>query len=81
MLMWLQQLQHCFFEKSEQDTLRDWNKYRRYYGTVTDFVSGKATLSYINMSTVKSETRTPVTDVSYFKPNKVRDDVVTALEE
>jgi hypothetical protein len=33
------------------------------------------------MSTVKSETRTPVTDVSYFKPNKERDDVVTSLEE
>ncbi len=33
------------------------------------------------MSTVKSETRTPVTDVSYFKPNKKRDDVVTSLEE
>jgi hypothetical protein len=33
------------------------------------------------MSTVKSETRNPVTDVSYFKPNKERDDVVTSLEE
>jgi hypothetical protein len=33
------------------------------------------------MSTVKSETRTPVTDLSYFKPNKDRSDVVTSLEE
>jgi hypothetical protein len=33
------------------------------------------------MSTVKSETRTSVSDVSYFKPNKERDDVVTSLEE
>jgi hypothetical protein len=33
------------------------------------------------MSTVKSETHTPVTDVSYFKPNKDRPDVVTSLEE
>jgi hypothetical protein len=33
------------------------------------------------MSTVKSGTHTPVTDVSYFKPNKERDDVVTSLEE
>ncbi len=35
----------------------------------------------MNVSTVKSETHTPVTDVSYFKPNKERDDVVTSLEE
>jgi hypothetical protein len=33
------------------------------------------------MSTVKSETRTPVTDVSYFKPNKERPDIVTSMEE
>ncbi len=34
-----------------------------------------------NMFTVKSETRSPVTDVSYFKPNKERDNLVTSLEE
>jgi hypothetical protein len=33
------------------------------------------------MFTVNSETCTPVTDVSYFKPNKERDEVVTSLEE
>jgi hypothetical protein len=77
MLMWLRQLQQCFFEKSEQDTLRDWNKYGWYYGTGTGFVSGRATLTNINMSTVKSETYTPVD----FKPNKERDDAVTSLEE
>jgi hypothetical protein len=33
------------------------------------------------MSTVKSETRTSVTDVSYFKPNKESDDIVTSVEE
>ncbi len=33
------------------------------------------------MSTVKSETRTPVTDVSFFKPNKEREDIVMSLEE
>jgi hypothetical protein len=38
-------------------------------------------LSNINMSTVKSETCTPVTGMSYFKPNKERDDVITSLEE
>ncbi len=81
MLTWLWQLKQCIFEKSEQDTLKDWNKYGRYYGTGTGFVSGRATLSNINMSTVKSETHTPVTDVSYFKPNKERDDVLTSLEE
>ncbi len=80
-LTWLWQIQHCFFEKSEQDPLRDWNNYRQYYGTGTGFVSGRATLSNINMSTVKSETRTPVTAVSYFKPNKERDDIITSLEE
>jgi hypothetical protein len=79
-LMWLQQLQQCFFEKSEQDPARDWNKYGRYYGTGTGFISGRPTLSNINMSTVKSETRTPVTDVPYFKPNKERPDVITSLE-
>ncbi len=81
MLTWLQQLQPCFFEKSEQDPLRDWNKYGRYYGTGTGFISGRSTLSNINMSTVKGETHSPVTDVSYFKPNKERDDAVTSLEE
>ncbi len=81
MLTWLRQLQQCFFEKSEQDTLRDWNKYGRYYSTGTGFVSGRATLSNITKSTVKSQTRTPITDVSYIKPNKERDDVVTSLEK
>jgi hypothetical protein len=81
MLTWLRQLQQCIFEKSERDTLRVWNKYGWYYGIGTGFISGRATLSNINMSTVKSETHTPVTDVSYFKPNKERDDVVTYLEE
>jgi hypothetical protein len=33
------------------------------------------------MSTVKSETRTPVTDMTYFKPTKERDDVVTSPEK
>jgi hypothetical protein len=80
-LTWLRQLQQCFFEKSEQDTLRDWNKYGQYYGTGTGFISGRPTLSNINMSTVKSETHTPVTDVSYFKSNKERDDVITSLKE
>ncbi len=80
MLTWLRQLQQCFFEKSEQDPLRDWNKYGWYYGTGTGFISGRPTLSNINMSTVKSETGTPVTDVSYFKPNKERDNVVTSLD-
>ncbi len=80
-LMWLGQLQQCFFEKSEQDTLSDWNKYRWSCSTNTGFISGRPPLSNINMSTVKSETRTPVTDMSYFKPNKERDDVVASLEE
>ncbi len=81
MLLWLWQPQQCFFEKSEQDPLRDWNKYGRYYSTGTSFISERPTLSNINMSTVKSETQTPVTDMSYFKPNKERDDIVTPLEE
>jgi hypothetical protein len=62
-LTWLRQLQQCFFEKSEQDPLRDWNKNGWYYGIGTGL------------------TRTPVTDVSYFKPNEKRDDVITSLEE
>ncbi len=38
-------------------------------------------MSNINMSRVNSETRTPVRDVSNFKPKKERDDVVISLEE
>jgi hypothetical protein len=38
-------------------------------------------LSIINMFTVKSETCTLVSDVSYFKSNKERDDILTSLEE
>ena len=71
-LTWLRQLQQCFFEKSEQNPARVWNKYGRHYDTGTGFISGRPTLPNINMSTVKSETRTPVTDMSYFKPNKER---------
>jgi hypothetical protein len=40
-LTWWWQLQQCFFEKSEQDTLRDWKKYGGYYGTGTGFFSGR----------------------------------------
>jgi hypothetical protein len=80
-LTWLRQLQQCFFENSEQDPLRDWNKYGCYYGTGTGSISGRPMLSNINMSTVKSETRTPVTDMYHFKPNKAKDDVITSLEE
>jgi hypothetical protein len=72
-LTWLQQLQQCIFEKSDWDTLRDWYQYGWYHGTSTGFVSGRATSSNINISTVKSETCTPVTDVSYFKPNEAID--------
>jgi hypothetical protein len=80
-LTWLRQLQQCFFEKSNLDPGRDWNKYGCYYGTGSSFISGRSTLSNINMSTVKNETRTPVTDVHYFKPNKDRTDILTSLEE
>jgi hypothetical protein len=80
-LTWLRQLQQCFFVKSDQDPTRDWNKYRQCYSAGTGFISERPTLSNINMSTVKNETCTPVTDVSYFKPNKERDDIVTSLEE
>jgi hypothetical protein len=52
-LTWLRQLQQCFFEKSKQVTLRDWNKYGWYYGTGTGFISRRPTLSNINMFTVK----------------------------
>ncbi len=63
-LTWLWQLQQCLFEKSEQGTLRDWDKYGRYDGTGTGFISVKPKFSNINMSAVISETCTPVTDVS-----------------
>ncbi len=80
-LTWLRQLKQCFFEKSEHEPLRDWNKYGQYYGTGAGFISGRPMLSNINISTVKSEIRTPVTDVSYFKPNEERHDAITSLEE
>ncbi len=38
-------------------------------------------MSYINMSTLNSETLAPVTDMIFFKPNKERDDIITSLEE
>jgi hypothetical protein len=80
-LMWLWQLQQCFFEKSDLDPARDWSKYRWYYGTGSGFVPERSTLSNINMSTVNSETRIPATDVSSSKSNKDRTDVITSLEE
>ncbi len=43
--------------------------------------SGRPTLSNINKSTVNSEIHTPVTDVSYFKPNEEGPDVLNSLEE
>ncbi len=80
-LTWLRQLQQCFFEKSEQNPARVWNKYGQYYDTVTGFILGRLTLSNINMSIVKGEIRTLVTDVSYFEPNEERPDIITSLGE
>jgi len=90
-LTWLRQLEQYFYNfegngDSHEDvedpdlvsTLqRDWNKHGKYDGTPSMLKA--APLANINMAQA-NETRTPVTDVSFFEPED-RDGVCVSLEE
>ncbi len=60
---------------------KDWNKHGRYCGTTSKVRGNAPTLSNINMSWVRNKQPTLVTDLSFFKPNEIRTDVVISLEE
>jgi hypothetical protein len=76
-LSYLRQLQQLFYEVGDTVKQRDWNEYGRYFGT------SKMTkdLKNLGMSKANSRDRVLITDVSYFKPNEDRKDVITSLEE
>ncbi len=76
-LSYLRQLQQLFYEVGDTVKQRDWNEYGRYFGT------SKMTkdLKNLGMSKPNSRDRVLITDVSYFKPNEDRKDVITSLEE
>jgi hypothetical protein len=80
-LTWLCQLQQCFFHYNDIQDKKDRNKYGRYCGTASKVRGNAPTLSNINMSRVRNKQLTPVMDLSFFKPNEIRTDVVTSLEE
>jgi hypothetical protein len=80
-LTWLRQLQQGFFSYNDHQDNKDWNKYGRHYGTNSKVSGNVPTLSNINMSKVRTEKSNLVTDLSFFKPNDVRTDVVTSFEE
>ena len=80
-LTWIRQLQQCFYEYTDVNPGKDWNKHGRYCGVSTKVAQNAPTLSNINMSPVKSEKKNVVSDLSYFKPNEDQTDVVTSLEE
>ena len=77
-LTWMRQLQQFFYEQADDDAAIDWNNLGRYWGNTNAKVIG---LWNINMATVNSDVHTLVTNVSQFKPNEKRDDVVTSLEQ
>jgi hypothetical protein len=76
-LSYLRQLQQLFYEVGDKDRKRDWNEHGRYFGT------SKTTkdLKNIGMSRANSGDRVLITDVSYFKPDENRKDVIPSLEE
>jgi hypothetical protein len=78
-LTWMRQLQQFFYELDETDDAADWNDLGRYWGNTVQ--AKEIGLSYINMATVNSDEHTLVTNVSQFKPNETRHDVVSSLEQ
>ena len=76
-LSYLRQLQQLFYAVGEGVIQRDWNKHGRYFGT------SKTTkdLKNIGMSKANSGDRVLIKDVSYFKPDENRKDVIPSLEE
>ena len=77
-LTWLSQLQQGFFTYNDHQDNKDWSKYGHYYVTNLKNIP---TLSNINMSKVRTEKSTIVTDLTFFKPDDVRTDVVTSFKE
>ena len=80
-LIWLHQLQQCFFWYNAMQNNKDWNKYGRYCGTASKVKANGPTLANINKATVRNKAPTLVDDLKYFKPNGIRNNVVTSLEE
>jgi hypothetical protein len=77
-LTWLRQLEQYFYNfESNGDSLGDWNKHGKYYGTST--LLKAAPLAIIHMAKA-IEKRTHVTDVAFFEPDD-RDGVCVSLEE
>jgi hypothetical protein len=77
-LPYLRQLQQLFYAVGDTVIQRDWNEHGRYFGT------SKTTKDLKNlggMSTANSGDRVLITDVSYFKPDEDRKDVIPSLEE
>jgi len=79
-LTWSRQLQQFFFEIDDTDVKRDWNKYGRYYGT-KKLNQGDFGLGYMHMSTADSTEKTLILNMSFFRPDENRTDVITSLEE
>jgi len=79
-LTWSRQLQQFFFEIEDTDEKRDWNVYGRYYGTLKQSRSDIG-LGYIHMSTADSTEKTLILNMSFFRPDENRTDVISSLEE
>jgi hypothetical protein len=80
-LTWLRQLQQCFFRYNDMQDKKDWNKHRRYCGTTSKVHGNTPTLSNINMSWVRNEQLTLVTDLSFFEQNELKTNVVASFKE
>ncbi len=77
-LTWLRQLEQYFYSfKCNGDSLGDWNKYGKYYGTPSMLKAAPLANIYMEQA---NENRTPVTDVTFFGPDH-RDGVCVSLEE
>ena len=79
-LTWSRQLQQFFFEIEDTDEKRDWNVYGRYYGTLKQSRSDIG-LGYMHMSTADSTEKTLILNMSFFRPDENRTDVISSLEE
>jgi hypothetical protein len=79
-LTWSRQLQQFFFEIEDTDEKRDWNVYGRYYGTLKQSRSD-IKLGYMHMSTAGSTENTLILNMSFFRPDENRTDVISSLEE
>ena len=76
--MWLRQLEQYFYNfEGNGDSLGDWNKHGKYYGTPSMLKT--APLANIYMAQA-NKNRTPVTNVTFFEPDH-RDGVCVSLEE